>query len=111
MCAPNSESSRIAELERRLSAIESTLGRPDVHIDPSKIYTAINIGHILQCGKSNVYDLLRTGALASVAVGSGKSGLRVLGADILAFISSRRTGGPRPVVSVKNLRGQFGESC
>lgn len=107
MCAPESEDSRIAELERRLSVLES---KPENHIDPAKIYTVINIGHILQCGKSNVYDLLKSGALASVSVGAGKAGVRVLGSDILAFINSRRTGGPRPNVALKNLRGKLGQT-
>lgn len=73
-------------------------------IEPNAIYLPDEVADILRCSPANVYALLKSGQLASVKVGSKKSGLRVKGSDIFAFIESRTTGGPKPVGYFKNLK-------
>lgn len=98
---------RLAAIESRLAALEREPDNKARAIDPERIYTVNEVSVILVCGKSNAYDLIRSGTLASVKVGTGNAGVRILGRDILAFIESRRSGGPSPSITFKNLRGQF----
>jgi hypothetical protein len=72
-------------------------------IEPDRLYLVAEVADILRCGKTNVYDLLGAGTLARTTIGAGKKGLRVRGSDLLAFLDSRRAGGPRPLGSFKYL--------
>jgi excisionase family DNA binding protein len=107
---PNSNGNidaRLTVIESRLAALERETDNKAQVIDPDRIYTVAEVCAILACGKSNLYDLLKSGNLARINVGSGMAGVRVRGRDITAFINSRRTGGPAPTITLKNLRGKF----
>lgn len=82
--------------ERELSTV--------AHIKPAALYKVDEIAVILRCGKTNVYDLLRRGDLASTRIGTGRMGLRVMGSDLLAFLESRKEGGPKPQGTFKFLK-------
>lgn len=73
-------------------------------IDSDQLYTVDEVAGILRCGKTNAYDLLTSGELARTPIGAGKKGLRVRGQDIVAFLDSRREGGPKPQGSFKYLK-------
>src|SRR5262249_50227033 len=77
--------------------------RQSMTIDPDKIYIVAEVAAILRCGKSNVYDLLYTGELACIPVGAGRKGRRVMGRDLLAFLDSRREGGPQQPATFKHI--------
>lgn len=98
---------RLTAIERRLTALEREIDNKAITIDPSRLYRVNDVAQIFDCGKSNVYELIKSGAIATVSVGAGNSGVRVLGRDILAFVESRRSGGPAPTIAIKNLRGTF----
>jgi hypothetical protein len=101
---------KIQDLERRIEALEQERLRAGTAIVSSRLYTVFEACQILQCGKSNVYDLLNNQMIARIDVGVGKSGVRILGRDLLAFIESRRSGGPQSTITFKHLRGEFGQS-
>lgn len=63
-------------------------------IDPDTLYLVAEVATLLRCKKTNIYDLLRKGGLAKTCVGVDRGGLRVMGSDLLAFLASRREGGP-----------------
>lgn len=94
---------RIAELETQLEAARI---QPEVvpTIEPNALYNVKQVQQRLDCKSTNVYDLLNTGQLAHVNIGSGMKGKRVWGRDITAFLDSRRTGGPTPNSSFKYLK-------
>jgi excisionase family DNA binding protein len=73
-------------------------------VDPNKVYLVIEAAEILRCGKTNAYELIASGDLASTKIGAGRKGIRVMGSDILAFLESRREGGPKPQGSLKYLK-------
>jgi Helix-turn-helix domain len=75
-------------------------------IQPSALYKIEAVSKLLGCGKTNVYDLVNSRALAHVPIGSGKKGIRIQGSDILSFIQSRKVGGPRSSLTEK-LRADF----
>jgi excisionase family DNA binding protein len=68
----------------------------DTRIDPDSLYFPAEIAARLRCGKTNVYDLIKKGELAVTRIGSGRSGLRVKGSDLTAFLDARKEGGPKP---------------
>ena len=39
--------------------------------------------------------------MASIKIGAGQKGIRVKGADLLAFVESRREGGPSPAITAE----------
>jgi excisionase family DNA binding protein len=95
---------RFSELEDRVAALERIMKPAVSRIDPDQFYTVAESAALLDCGKTNVYDLLLSGELAKTCVGAGKKGLRVRGSDLLAFLEARKTGGPKPKGYFKNLR-------
>lgn len=92
---------RIAQLEERITRLESSARKV---IDAEAIYTPSEVCEILKCGKSNVYDLLTSGALAVTKIGAGRHGFRVKGSDLSAFLSDRTAGGPSPRSAFKYLK-------
>jgi hypothetical protein len=99
--------SRIDQLELRLADLES--GRPTLNsIEPHGIYKVAQVARLLSCSQTNVYDLLKARSLASTRIGAGDKGLRIIGSDILAFLQSRKSGGPRPSL-VDELRNESGK--
>jgi len=92
------QESRVAQLEERIAALETIVGQRPV--DPDGLYTPTEVATWLRCGKTNVYDLMTQGELASTRVGAGKAGLRVRGSSLIAFLDERTDGGPSP-------RGKF----
>jgi hypothetical protein len=96
-------SQRVKELEAKIASLEATQSQP-LRIDPDTVYTPAEVSLFLRCGKTNVYDLLTSGDLAVTRVGAGKHGLRVIGADLSAFLQSRKTGGPAPKSAFKYLK-------
>lgn len=93
----------INELAERLAALEELVRqRP---IDKDCLYTPTEVATWLRCGKSNVYDLMLSGDLASTRVGAGKAGKRVRGSDIAAFLEERTEGGPSPKGTFRYLKG------
>src|SRR4051812_28152499 len=93
-------------LAARVAALEARLAEPprDV-IDPGTLYVAKEAAGLLRCSLANVYDLIESQSIAVVSTGVGKKGFRLRGADILAFLESRKTGGPKPAKFLKNLKG------
>lgn len=77
-------------------------------VEPNKIYLPSEVADILRCGRTNVYDLMASGELATTSVGAGKKGKRVLGSAILAFLETRTEGGPKPQGSFKFLKTRAG---
>jgi len=77
-----------------------------MNIEPDRLYLVAEVADILRCGRTNVYDLLSEGALARTTIGAGKRGMRVRGSDLLAFLDSRREGGPSPKGAFKYLRAR-----
>lgn len=71
-------------------------------IEENAIYTPAEVAELLRCGKSNVYDLIGSGVLAVTRIGAGKKGFRIRGLDIYAFLDSRKTGGPKPRMAIRN---------
>ena len=106
---------KTSDSDARLSALEdrvAKLEKSSLHvtrIDPGAIYTVSEAADFLRCAKSNVYDLVSSRLIATVKVGAGNAGFRMVGKDILAFIESRRSGGPKPLITFENLRGKFRE--
>lgn len=72
-------------------------------IEPDRLYTPQEVAERLTCGKTNVYDLMTGGELATTRIGAGKRGLRVRGSDITAFLDARTEGGPSPRSTYKHL--------
>lgn len=97
-----------SDLERELIRIRELLTHEQNNIipsiDPEAIYNVKQVALRLDCKLTNVYDLINSRQLAHVPMGAGKKGIRVLGRDIIAFIESRRTGGPKPKSSYKYLK-------
>ena len=73
-------------------------------VEANKLYLPSEVADILRCGRTNVYDLMASGELATTAVGAGKKGNRVMGSAILAFLEARTEGGPKPNGSFKLLK-------
>jgi excisionase family DNA binding protein len=94
--------SRLEQIEERIARLEHHVGQ--LPVDQDSLYTVAEVAERLRCGKTNVYDLVDERALAVIRVGAGKGGLRVRGSDLLAFLDSRKTGGPKPAFEFKNLR-------
>ncbi len=94
----------IDELAARVEALEAARDVPAPSIDPNTLYTARQAADRLGCSLANVYSLAAGGDMASVRVGAGKGGIRVLGRDVLAFVESRREGGPPPRMAFKHLK-------
>jgi excisionase family DNA binding protein len=91
-----------------LDAIEAKIGiisadSPVIRDDA--LYTPSEAASLLRCGKTNVYDLIESGLLAVCRIGTGSKGYKVRGSDLQAFMDSRVTGGPRPAMTFKHLRG------
>jgi hypothetical protein len=86
---------KIEELEERIAALER-LVRGTARIEPDVLYTPAQVALLLGCGRANVYNLMQSGQLARTALGAGKTGFRVRGADLLDFLDARREGGPLP---------------
>jgi hypothetical protein len=101
----NSEPSvdKVSELEQRLEALERLVSADVCRIQPDVLYRVGQTAAFLGSGLSNTYDLLLSGELARTRIGAGSKGLRVRGSDILAFLDSRREGGPRPQGAFKFL--------
>ncbi len=97
------------ELERRVAALEAKERQdapPDPGprpIEPGAIYTVKEVAERLRCESSNVYNLVESKTLATVRVGNGGAGIRILGSDLLAFVTSRRQGGHAPRMALKRL--------
>lgn len=72
-------------------------------INPTELYTVKEVTEFLKCGKSTVYDLIKSDALAVTKIGAFGGGVRVMGSDIEAFLGSRKTGGPTPKMSYSRL--------
>jgi hypothetical protein len=94
---------RVSELEDRVAALERLHKVDSSRIDPAALYTPSEVALLLRCSRTNAYDLLMSGELAKRPIGAGKKGFRVLGSDILAFLESRKEGGPSPKGSFKYL--------
>ncbi len=73
-------------------------------IDPDYLYLPKEVADILRCSLANVYSLLNREDLRRAPIGAGKSGIRVQGSDLLAFIESRKSGGPKPMGAFKYLK-------
>jgi hypothetical protein len=73
-------------------------------IEPDRVYLPIEVAGILRCGRANVYNLMASGAIASVAVGAGNKGKRITGRAILAFLEDRTEGRPQANGTFKYLR-------
>jgi excisionase family DNA binding protein len=72
-------------------------------INPTELYTVKDVAERLKCGKSTVYDLIKSEALAVTKIGAFGGGVRVMGSDIEAFLGSRKTGGPKPKMAFTRL--------
>jgi len=75
-----------------------------MNIDSEKFYVASEVADILRCSLANVYSLLNREEIRRTSVGAGKSGIRVQGSDLLAFIESRKSGGPKLTAAFKYLK-------
>jgi excisionase family DNA binding protein len=93
----------VAELEGRIAVLERVLATRS--IDPDQLYTPKELAERLTCGKSNVYELMKSGEIATTRVGAGMRGLQVRGSDITAFINARTEGGSAPRSTYKHLKG------
>jgi excisionase family DNA binding protein len=94
---------RLPQLEERITALESIIRQRPV--EPDCLYTPAEVATWLRCGKTNVYDLMTGGEIASTRIGCGKKGLRIKGSSITAFLDERTEGGPSPKSSFKYLKG------
>ncbi len=91
---------------------------PNAHVEPKaeglasivhhRVYLVTEAAELLRCGRSNAYNLVASGELACTKIGAGKKGIRVLGSDLLAFLESRREGGPMPQGTIKYLKTRVG---
>ena len=73
-------------------------------IEPDRVYLPTEVAAILRCGRTNVYALMSSGAIATTTVGVGQKGKRITGRAILAFLADRTEGGPQPQGTFKYLR-------
>lgn len=73
-------------------------------INPTELYTVQEVTEFLKCGKSTVYNLVGSGALAVTKIGAFGGGVRVMGSDIEAFLGSRKSGGPQPKMNLKYVK-------
>lgn len=96
--------SSLEELEGRVAELEAVVIATAPRIDPNGIYTVQEVAKLLRCGQTNVYELASSKQLAVVQVGAGKKGFRVRGSDLLAFLDSRKVGGPEPQKQYRHLR-------
>lgn len=96
----------VDELVARVEALEARLEASAASIDPNTLYTVTEACDRLRCKQANLYQLVRSGALASVRTGARGSGIHVQGSDILRFIESRREGGPKQRMAFKHLKVQ-----
>jgi len=92
---------RIAQLEAELATFK-TAEVPPIH--PNAIYKVAEATQRIRGGKTNVYDLCKSGQLAHFNIGLGRKGIRVRGSALIAFIESREEGGPAPKQSFKYLK-------
>lgn len=92
------------ELKSRIAELEAVVRQELPAIRSDFLYTPGEVALLLRCGKTNVYELMIRGDLASTKVGAGNKGLRIRGADITAFLDSRTGGGPAPQMSFKRLK-------
>jgi excisionase family DNA binding protein len=94
----------LEELERRIAEIEAAVSASAPKIDPAGIYTIAEVAKLLRCGQTNVYQLASAKQLAVIQLGAGTKGFRVRGSDLLAFLDSRKVGGPEPRQQFRHLR-------
>jgi hypothetical protein len=87
---------RLLALEDRISKLENVLASSAARIEPDTLYTVAKASLFLACSGRNVYELMVSGELARTRVGAGSHGFRIRGSDIVAFMDSRREGGPQP---------------
>ncbi len=95
---------KVRELEERIAALEQMLRGDAARIEATRLYEPNEVAVLLGCSRTNVYDLMMAGDLARRAIGAGKKGFKVMGSDILAFLDSRKEGGPSPQGSFKYLK-------
>lgn len=100
---------RLEELEERIESLEMLVRRQP--INPDCLYTPAEVATWLRCGKTNVYELMLGGELASTRVGSGKAGKRIRGSDIAAFLDERTDGGPGSRGDFKFLKALNRRAC
>ncbi len=74
-------------------------------INPDTLYVPAEVAGMLRCGKTNVYDLIKSGDLAVTKIGAGSAGMRVKGSALQAFLEARTEGGPKPKGRFKFLKG------
>lgn len=94
---------RFEDLEGRIAALERAAQGDSARIEPLRLYDPAEAAALLGCSRANLYNLMQSGALARRAIGAGKKGFKVMGSDLLAFLDSRKEGGPAPEGSFKYL--------
>ena len=72
-------------------------------IQPDTLYSVSQTAGFLGCASRTFTICCYPGNWRGTPIGSGSKGLRVRGSDILAFLDSRREGGPRPKGTFKHL--------
>ncbi len=93
---------RVAALEAREAVSTAAPPGPPV-IEPQALYTVKEAAVRLRCQAANLYMLVESQTLASIRVGAGRGAIRILGSDLLTFLSSRRVGGPQTKMALKRL--------
>lgn len=73
-------------------------------IRPTELYTVKEVTEFLKCGKSTVYNLINSQAIAVIKIGALGGGIRIMGSDIGAFLDSQKSGGPQPKMNLKYVR-------
>ena len=65
-------------------------------VEPYKpLYTAKQVAQILITNPGAVYDLMNTGQLPYLILGSGKGSRKIRGSDLERFIESRKPAEPK----------------
>jgi excisionase family DNA binding protein len=77
--------------------------QPPKAMDRNALYTIQDVADLLRCERESVCALLRKGVLLRRGVAPGRKILRISGDDLLAFLESRRSGGPQPRMAYKRL--------
>lgn len=72
-------------------------------IEENAVYKPDEVAKLLRCGRSNVYELMALGKIATTSVGAGMKGKRIMGSAVLAFLEARTEGGPQPRGTFKYL--------
>lgn len=93
--------SDLDDLMARVAALEEIVLRLPINQD--RIYTPAQVADWLQCSTTNVYRLIDSGELAYTRIGASKKGFKIKGSDLLAFLESRKVGGPKPRMAFKRL--------